>query len=140
MELPVLSESGKRTKPNGWLAQRISSSANRLRCSAHWAAAELGYATATDLADWLVRQAGVPFREAHHITGAAVKLAESRGVALDALSLDDLKRIDQRIGEDVFGALSVESSVAARSSLGGTAPDQVRKQVAAARKVLGMDS
>ena len=104
------------------------------------AAAELGYATATDLADWLARQAGVPFREAHHITGAAVKLAESRGVALDALSFDDLKGIDQRIGEDVFGALSVESSVAARSSLGGTAPDQVRKQVAAARKLLGMDS
>ncbi|MGX7894700.1 argininosuccinate lyase [Tsuneonella sp. HG222] len=103
-------------------------------------AAELGYATATDLADWLVRQAGVPFREAHHITGAAVKLAEGRGVALDALSLGDLQAIDGRIGEDVFAALSVESSVAARASLGGTAPEQVRKQVAAARNVLGMES
>ncbi len=104
------------------------------------AAAEMGYATATDLADWLVRQAGVPFREAHHVTGAAVKLAESRGVALDALSLDDLQGIDSRIGDGVFAALSVESSVAARCSLGGTAPDQVRRQVAAARKILEMDA
>jgi len=80
------------------------------------AAAELGFATATDLADWLVRQADIPFREAHHITGAAVKLAESRGVALDRLPLDDLKAIDSRIDERVFSALSVEASVAARAS------------------------
>ena len=65
-------------------------------------AAELGYATATDLADWLVREAGVPFREAHHITGAAVKLAESKGVALDALPLAELQAIDARIGEGVY--------------------------------------
>ena len=80
------------------------------------AAAELGYATATDLADWLVRQANIPFREAHHITGAAVKLAESRGVALDQLPLADLQGIDARIDERVFAALSVEASVAARAS------------------------
>src|SRR5690606_35351444 len=73
-------------------------------------AAELGYATATDLADWLVREAGVPFREAHHITGAAVKLAESRGIALEALPLADLQAIDSRIGEGVYTALSVEAS------------------------------
>jgi argininosuccinate lyase len=103
------------------------------------AAAELGYATATDLADWLVRQAGIPFREAHHITGAAVKLAESRGIALDQLPLEDLKAIDARIDESVYAALSVDASVAARSSYGGTAPDQVRMQVAAARKALGME-
>ena len=103
-------------------------------------AAELGYATATDLADWLVRQANIPFREAHHITGAAVKLAESRGLALDALPLEDLQAIDARIDERVYAALSVEASVAARSSYGGTAPDQVRLQVAAARKALGMDA
>ncbi len=103
------------------------------------AAAELGYATATDLADWLVRQADIPFREAHHITGAAVKLAESRGVALDALSLDDLKKIDARIDERVFAALSVDASVASRASYGGTAPERVREQVAAARKALGME-
>ena len=103
------------------------------------AAAELGYATATDLADWLVQQAGIPFREAHHITGAAVKLAESRGVALDSLPLADLQAIDPRIDERVFAALSVEASVAARSSHGGTAPDEVRKRVAEARTALGME-
>ncbi|MFN2100070.1 argininosuccinate lyase [Altererythrobacter sp. MF3-039] len=102
-------------------------------------AAELGYATATDLADWLVREADVPFREAHHVTGAAVKLAESKGVALDALSLDELRKIDGRIDERVYDALSVEASVAARSSFGGTAPDQVRARVAEARKLMGMD-
>jgi argininosuccinate lyase len=103
------------------------------------AAAELGYATATDLADWLVRQADIPFREAHHITGAAVKLAEERGVALDALPLDDLTAIDARIDERVFAALSVDASVAARASYGGTAPERVREQVAAARQALGME-
>jgi argininosuccinate lyase len=103
------------------------------------AAAELGYATATDLADWLVRQVGIPFREAHHITGAAVKLAESRGVALDRLPLADLQAIDARIDDRVFAALSVEASVAARASHGGTAPDEVRKRVAEARTALGLE-
>ncbi len=103
------------------------------------AAAELGYATATDLADWLVRQADVPFREAHHITGAAVKLAEGRGVALDQLSLGDLQAIDLRIDERVFAALSVDASVAARASYGGTAPQQVRERVAEARLALGLE-
>ncbi len=103
------------------------------------AAAELGYATATDLADWLVRQAGIPFREAHHITGAAVKLAESKGLALDQLALADLQAIDARIDERVFAALSVEASVAARASYGGTAPDQVRAGVAEARLALGLE-
>ena len=101
-------------------------------------AAELGYATATDLADWLVREADIPFREAHHITGAAVKLAESRGVALAALPLADLQAIDPRIGEGVYQALSVEASVAARASHGGTAPAEVRKRIAEAREALGM--
>jgi len=103
------------------------------------AAAELGYATATDLADWLARVAGIPFREAHHITGNAVKLAESRGVALDALPLADLQAIDARIDESVYAVLSVDASVAARGSYGGTAPDQVGWQVAAARAALGME-
>jgi argininosuccinate lyase len=102
-------------------------------------AAELGYATATDLADWLVRQANIPFREAHHITGAAVKLAETRGLALDQLPLADLQAIDSRIDAQVFAALSVEASVAARASYGGTAPEQVRAQVAAARTALGLE-
>ena len=103
------------------------------------AAAELGYATATDLADWLVRAADVPFREAHHITGAAVKLAESRAIALDALSLADLQAIDPRITDAVFSALSADASVAARTSYGGTAPQQVRAQVAKARLALGLE-
>jgi argininosuccinate lyase len=101
-------------------------------------AAELGYATATDLADWLVRQANIPFREAHHITGAAVKLAETKGVALDQLSLAELQAIDPRIDEGVFPALSVEASVASRASHGGTAPVEVEKRVAQARTALGL--
>ncbi len=103
------------------------------------AAAELGYATATDLADWLVRQANIPFREAHHITGAAVKLAESRGIALDALPLADLQAIDARITDAVFAALSVDASVASRASYGGTAPQQVKARVAEARVALGLE-
>jgi argininosuccinate lyase len=102
-------------------------------------AAELGYATATDLADWLVRAANMPFREAHHITGSAVKLAESRGVALDQVPLADLKAIDARIDERVFAALSIEASVAARNSYGGTAPGEVRRRIAEARAALGME-
>jgi argininosuccinate lyase len=100
------------------------------------AAAEAGYATATDLADWLVREAGVPFREAHHVTGAAVKHAEERGVALDQVPLADLQSIDARIDSRVFAALSVDASVAARASYGGTAPEQVRQRVAEARAAL----
>ena len=103
------------------------------------AAAELGYATATDLADWLVREANIPFREAHHITGSAVKLAESRGAALDQLPLADLQAIDSRIDERVFAALSVETSVAGRTSHGGTAPSEVRKRIAEARAALGLE-
>lgn len=102
-------------------------------------AAEAGHATATDLADWLVRQADIPFREAHHITGAAVKLADEKGVALDGLAIDDLTAIDPRIDERVFDALSVDASVAARASYGGTAPVRVREQVAAAKQRLGME-
>ncbi|MCX7676037.1 MAG: lyase family protein, partial [Alteraurantiacibacter sp.] len=99
-------------------------------------AAELGYATATDLADWLVRQANIPFREAHHITGAAVKLAETRGIALDELPLADLQAIDARIDGRVYAVLSVDASVAARNSYGGTSPDQVRARVAEAVREL----
>ncbi|MGK2910699.1 MAG: argininosuccinate lyase [Sphingobium sp.] len=95
--------------------------------------AESGYATATDLADWLVREANVPFREAHHITGRAVKLAEERGVQLVDLALDDLQAIDARIDERLYGVLSVDASVASRRSYGGTAPDQVRARIAEAR-------
>ncbi|RJY07985.1 argininosuccinate lyase [Aurantiacibacter aquimixticola] len=101
-------------------------------------AAELGFATATDLADWLVREAGIPFREAHHITGAAVKLAETKGVALSELALEDFQGVDARIDSSVYEALTVEESVAARASYGGTAPDEVRDRVNEARNRLGM--
>jgi argininosuccinate lyase len=99
------------------------------------ALAESGYATATDLADWLVREAGLPFREAHHVTGRAVKRAEELGVALDAVPLADLAAIDARIDDRVYGVLSVDASVASRTSFGGTAPANVRAAIAAARKV-----
>ncbi|HVF94524.1 MAG TPA: argininosuccinate lyase, partial [Sphingomonas sp.] len=98
------------------------------------AAAEAGFSTATDLADWLVREAGLPFREAHHVTGRAVKLAEDRGVALDALGLADLQAIDARIDARVYDVLSVDASVASRTSFGGTAPANVRAAIAAARE------
>ena len=97
------------------------------------AAAELGFATATDLADWLVRVGDIPFREAHHITGRAVKRAEEQGVALDRLSLADLQAIDSRIDARVYDVLGVDASVAARASFGGTAPSRVRAAIAVAR-------
>ena len=97
------------------------------------AAAQAGFSTATDLADWLVREAGVPFREAHHITGRAVARAEALGVMLDAVPLADLQAIDPRIDARVFDVLSVDASVASRTSFGGTAPDNVRAAIRAAR-------
>ena len=100
------------------------------------AAAEAGFSTATDLADWLVREGGIPFREAHHITGRVVKLAEAEGVALSALPLDALQAIDPRIDGRVFAALTVDASVASRASHGGTAPDQVRARIAEAKAAL----
>jgi len=102
------------------------------------AAAEAGYSTATDLADWLVRAAGLPFREAHQITGRLVALAEQRGVGLADLDLDSLRAIDARIEAGVFDVLTIDASVASRISLGGTAPDNVRAQVAAAKRLLGL--
>ena len=97
------------------------------------AAAAAGHATATDLADWLVAEADVPFREAHHISGRAVAAAEAAGTALDELSLAELRAIDNRIDERALPRLSVEASVAARRSAGGTAPERVSEAVAAAR-------
>jgi argininosuccinate lyase len=82
------------------------------------------------LADWLVREAGLPFRDAHHVTGALVALAEAEGTELAALSLAQMQQADARITEDVFTVLSVENSVASRTSHGGTAPDNVRAAVA----------
>ena len=97
-------------------------------------AAGVGYTTATDLADWLVREKGVPFRDAHAIAARAVALAERRGCGLEELSLEDLRGIDRRLDQGAFEVLSVEKSVASRRSFGGTAPERVREAIAAARK------
>jgi argininosuccinate lyase len=99
-------------------------------------AAGSGYSTATDLADWLVREAGLPFREAHHVTGRAVAAAEARGCALPDLPLEELQAINPVITENVYSVLTVEASVASRQSYGGTAPSQVRKQIAGWRERL----
>ena len=100
------------------------------------AAAASGFSTATDLADWLVRERDVPFREAHHIVGAAVKAAEAAGCDLPDLPLAAAKAIDQRLDADALAALTVEASVASRTSHGGTAPVRVRERIDAARAML----
>ncbi|MBN9603884.1 MAG: argininosuccinate lyase [Afipia felis] len=91
-------------------------------------AAGEGYATATDLADWLVRTLKMPFREAHHVTGRIVAKAAEAGLALHKLPLADMQAVEPAITEDVFGVLSVEASVDSRTSFGGTAPENVREQ------------
>jgi argininosuccinate lyase len=91
-------------------------------------AAGEGYATATDLADWMVRTFKIPFREAHHLTGRIVAKAAEAGAALHRLPLATMREIEPRIGEDVFSVLSVDRSVKSRSSFGGTAPKNVRAQ------------
>ena len=95
-----------------------------------------GHLTATDLADWLVRALGLPFREAYHVTGTLVALADEKGARLDELSLEDLQSVHADITAAVFDVLSVEASVASRQSFGGTAPDRVREAIAAARSQL----
>jgi argininosuccinate lyase len=106
---------------------------NRMR-----AAAAAGHPTATDLADWLVRVADVPFREAHNISGRCVRLADERGVALWDLSLDELQAVDSRIDARVFDVLSLDASVRSRTSFGGTAPAGVAARIEAAKAALGM--
>ncbi len=99
------------------------------------AAATVGFAVATDFADYLVRR-GVPFRDAHEIVGRAVALAVGRGVSLDAIPLDDFARLSDRIGDDVYHAITLDGAVAARNHLGGTAPAAVRTAIVAARRRL----
>jgi argininosuccinate lyase len=100
------------------------------------AAAGAGYSTATDLADWLVRELGMPFRDAHHITGAAVKRAETLGVDLPGLPLTDLQALEPRVTADVYQVLTPQASAASRKSYGGTAPDQVRDQITRWKEIL----
>ena len=101
------------------------------------AAAATGFSTATDLADWLVRALGLPFREAHHVTGSLVALAEGKGRDLPDLSLAEMRSVHGDITEAVFDVLGVDNSVASRTSYGGTAPDQVRARIAEWKDTLG---
>ncbi len=94
------------------------------------AAAASGFSTATDLADWLVRALGLPFRDAHHVTGALVKRAEEKGCDLPDLTLDEMRDAHADITDAVYEVLGVHNSVASRTSYGGTAPEQVRVQIA----------
>ncbi len=96
--------------------------------------AGVAYATATDLADFLVRELKIPFRDAHHITAKIVKLASDKGKDLEQLSLKDMQTIEKKISQKVFSVLSVENSVKTRTSYGGTAPDNVKKAVTEAKK------
>ncbi len=115
----------------GMVADMVPQEANLRKAAAS------GFSTATDLADWLVRVLGMPFREAHHVTGALVKLAEDSGCDLPELLLGDMRGVHQGITAAVFAVLGVDNSVASRTSYGGTAPSQVRAQIARWRGVLG---
>jgi argininosuccinate lyase len=101
-------------------------------------AAGRGYSTATDLADWLVQNLGIPFRQCHHITGRIVKLAEERGCTLAEVPLEDMRKIEPGINKHVYGVLSVENSVASRTSFGGTAPANVKKAIKEAHQRWGV--
>ncbi len=100
-------------------------------------AASAGFSTATDMADWLVRTLDLPFRDAHHVTGSLVAMAEQKGCDLPDLSLEDMQSVHTAITKDVFEVLGVHNSVASRTSYGGTAPVRVREQVARWKEVLG---
>ena len=102
------------------------------------AAAHFGFSTATDLADWLVQKLNLPFREAHHITGQIVLIAETKRCDLCDLDLGEMQEVDDRITEDIYSVLSVHQSVASRSSYGGTAPSQVQSQINRWREILDL--
>ncbi|MGE0748088.1 MAG: argininosuccinate lyase, partial [Rhodospirillales bacterium] len=110
------------------MVKSLTADAGRLR-----AAADVGFITATDLADWLVRVLGMPFREAHHVTGTLVKMAEDRGCDLAGLALDDMRSVAPGITRDVYSVLTVDRALASRTSEGGTAPARVRRAVKRAR-------
>jgi argininosuccinate lyase len=97
-------------------------------------AATAGFPTATDLADWLVRVGGLPFREAHHVTGRIVRLAEEQEIALEDVPLDAMQAVDPRITDDIYSVLTVQASVDSRTSFGGTAPARVREAIADAKE------
>ena len=101
-------------------------------------AASRGFSTATDLADWLVQNLNMPFRQCHSISGRIVKLAEEKQCRLDELTLEDMQSVEPKITKNIFDVLSVENSVASRTSLGGTAPANVKKAIKEARKKYGV--
>src|SRR3546814_9039000 len=98
------------------------------------AALDAGFPTATDLADWLVRVLGLPFRQAHHVAGRIVALAEEEGCTLGDLPLEAMQAVEPRITRAIYSVLTVDASVASRTSFGRTAPDHVRRAAAAARE------
>lgn len=100
--------------------------------------AKTGFSTATDLADWLVKELKMPFRDAHHVTGRIVKLAEDKGVDLSDLSLAEMQKVEKKIDESIFNVLSVENSVKSRKSLGGTSAVRVKSEIKKAKKFLEM--
>jgi argininosuccinate lyase len=114
------------------MARDLAPQAERLRV-----AAGAGFSTATDLADWLVRALGLPFREAHHVTGALVRAAEEKGVDLPELAIEEMRVVHAGISPEVYLVLGVDNSVASRTSYGGTAPDQVRAQIRRWQESLG---
>lgn len=101
-----------------------------------FAMSKTGYSTATDLADWLVKNLQIPFRDAHHITGTIVKMAEEKNLDLHQLKISDLQKVEKRISTKIFDILSVENSVNSRKSFGGTATSEVRSQISVAKKFL----
>ena len=98
--------------------------------------AQAGFSTATDLADWLVKNLQIPFRQAHHITGSIVKFAEEKGVDLHELKLEEMQQFEEKISQDVFNVLSTKNSVASRTSIGGTSNLRVAEEIAKAKKFL----
>jgi argininosuccinate lyase len=95
-----------------------------------------GYSTATDLADWLVKNLKMPFRNAHHVTGTLVKIAENKGLDLHELTLSEMQKVEKKITAKIFEVLTVENSVASRTSIGGTSQVRVKEEIAKAKKFL----
>ena len=128
----------RRLEAEGWgkllFPQWSSAKANEAEVERLRDAAARGYSTATDLADWLVRTLGVPFRRAHHVTGVIVKRAEALGRDLASLPLAEMQAVEPTITRAVYDVLDIDRSVASRNSYGGTAPDRVRAAIEAARK------
>ena len=117
-----------------WLA--TTADARQMRWFLLQEVAGEGYTTATDLADWCVRKIDMPFRQAHHVAGSLVRLAEQQNKPLEALTLKEMQSVEPRITKDIFAVLGVQNSVKSRVSYGGTAPSNVKKQVARWRKLL----